>query len=131
MSAANFVDVMQDIETQLATIPGLRCFPFPPKSAQPPFAFVNLPDLIAYDATFERGADRFTTEVWLGVPDVVDRAATAKLAGFAAGAGASSVKAAVEASTVYNHRVTEARFSQIALAAGSYSGVLFTVDTVA
>lgn len=122
---------MNDIGTQLSTITGLRVFDFPPKSAQPPFAFVNLPDLIAYDATMERGADRFTTEVWLGVPDVVDRAATAKLAGFAAGAGASSVKAAVEASTVYNHRVTEARFSQIALAAGSYSGVLFTVDTVA
>jgi hypothetical protein len=129
--ASNLDDVMDDIATQLGTIDGLRVFAFPPKSAQPPFAFVNLPSVVAYDATLQRGFDRFTTEVWLGVPDVVDRAATAKLAVFVAGSGDGSVKEAVEASEVYDHRVTEARFSQIDLAAGSYSGVIFSVDTVA
>jgi hypothetical protein len=131
VSAANLDLIMNDLGTQLGTITGLRVFAFPPKSAQPPFAFVNLPSVVAYDATMKRGADRFTTEVWVGVPDVVDRAATARLALLVAGSGSGSVKAAVEASTVYDHRVTEARFSQIVLAAGSYSGVIFQVDTVA
>lgn len=114
----------------MATIDGLRVFAFPPKSAQPPFAFVNLPEIF-YDSTFQRGADRFTTEVWVGVPDVVDRASTARLGLLVAGSGDGSVKAAIEASEVFDHRVTQVTYTAIALAAGTYSGAIFTVDTVA
>lgn len=128
MTAANFGDIMDDLAVQLDTVTGLRVFAFPPKSATPPFAFVNMPDVVAYDLTFGRGMDRFTFEVWVGIADVVDRATRAKCAQFAAGSGSLSIKQAIEASTVHDYRVTEAKFQSFTLGAVQYSGIMLTVD---
>lgn len=124
-------DVMDELGVRLATISGLRVFDFPPKSAQPPFAFVAMPESIAYDFTFQRALDRAEYKVYVGVADVVDRPARDRLAEYAAGAGTKSVKAAIEASTVYTFMVRSADFGHVALAGGTYAGVTFTVDAPA
>lgn len=127
MAAANLTDVMDEIGVRLATISGLRVFDFEPKSAQPPFAFVAMPESITYDMTFDRGTDLTQFKVYVGVGDVVDRSVRDALAAYAAGAGAKSIKAAVEASTAYTLMVRQADFGQVTLAGVTYAGVVLSV----
>lgn len=129
--AANLTNVMDEIGVRLATITGLRVFDFPPKSAQPPFAFVDMPESITYDNTFQRGSDVTVFKVYVAVGDVVDRSVRDALALYAAGAGTKSIKAAVEASTVYTLMVRSADFGHVTLAGGSYAGVIFSVHSAA
>lgn len=132
MTAMDIADVMSAIETELDAIPGLRVFGFPPKSAQPPFAFVNMPDSIDYDLTFGRGQDRFTLSVTVGVADQVDRSAAAAQCDYASTSTANSIKTAIEEGALklghHGVRVTQAQFGQVVLAAGQYAGVTFQVD---
>lgn len=122
---------MDDLGTALATISGLRVFDFPPKSAQPPFAFVDMPDSVDFDLTLNRGSDRATFSVVVAVADVVDRAARDAIAAYAAGSGASSVKAVLEAATIGTSlRVVSVEFRPVTLAAGTYAGAIFEVDVV-
>lgn len=128
---ANLTDVMDQIGVGLATITGLRVFDFPPKSAQPPFAFVDMPDSIDFDLTLNRGSDRATFTVVVAVADVVDRAARDAIAEYAAGSGGKSVKAALDAATIgTSARVESVTFRPVALAQGTYAGAMFTVDVV-
>lgn len=129
--AANLTNVMDEIGVRLATITGLRVFDFPPKSAQPPFAFVDMPESITYDNTFQRGSDVTVFKVYVAVGDVVDRSVRDALALYAAGVGTKSVKAAVEASAVYTLMVRSADFGHVTLAGGSYAGVIFSVHSAA
>lgn len=129
--AANLTDVMGEIADRVATIAGLNVYGFPPDSAPPPFAFVNMPDTITYDYSMRRGADRFSLEVWVGVGRTLDEVVAGELMAYAAGAGSLSVKAAIDASTMYDLRVSQVTFSAIGLAAGVYAGAIFTVDVVA
>lgn len=128
MTAQNLADLMDALGVALSTITGLRVFDFPPLSAQPPFAFVNLPEEIAYDLTYGRGADRTKIEIYVGVANQVDRTARDAIVAYAAGAGPKSVKAAVEAAEGLAVQVTTATFATIALSSASYAGLIFTVD---
>lgn len=120
---------MDQIGTALVTVPGLRVFDFPPKSAQPPFAFVDMPDRVDFDLTYARGADRATFTVVVAVADVVDRAARDAIAAYAAGSGASSIKAVLDAATIgTSARVESVEFRPVTLAGGSYAGAIFDVD---
>lgn len=130
--AIDMSTVMTELGTALATIDGLRVFDFPPASAQPPFAFVNLPESIDYDLTYGRGSDRMTLEVFLGVANQVDRTSRDALAAYASGSGDQSIKAAIEAADIGTSvRVTKAEFATIALSSGSYAGITFSVDVAA
>lgn len=128
--ALNLADVMDQVATALEAVPGLRVFAFPPLSAQPPFAFVNMPETIDYDSSMGRGTDRFTIEVFVGVSNQVDRSARDAIAAFAAGSGPTSLKAAIESSIGASIRVTRATFSTIQLSAGAYAGLVLTLDVV-
>lgn len=129
--AANLTDVMDQLGVGLATITGLRVYDFPPKSAQPPFAFVDMPDVINFDLTSTRGYDRATFTVVVAVADVVDRSTRDASAAYAAGSGALSVRAALDAATVgASLRVSSVEFRPVQLAAGIYAGAIFTVDVV-
>lgn len=131
MTAANLTDVMDQLGVALATISGLRVFDFPPKSAQPPFAFVDMPERLDWDLTYQRGSDRATFPVVVAVADVVDRAARDQIAAYAAGSGAQSVKAAIDGATVgQTARVMSCEFRPVQLAAGTYAGCIFDVDVV-
>lgn len=128
--ATNLSQVMDQVGVALGTITGLRVFDFPPLSAQPPFAFVNMPETIDYDASMARGTDRFTIEVFVGVSNQVDRSARDVIAAYAAGSGPTSLKAAIESSIGASIRVTRATFSTIQLSAGAYAGLVLTLDVV-
>lgn len=129
--AGTLATVMDDLGTALGTITGLRVFDFPPKSAQVPFAFVDMPESIDYDATMKRGFDRATINVVLCVADVIDRAARDAIAPYAAGAGASSVKAAIESGGVgESARVESVQFRPVVMAGTMFFGAVFTVDVV-
>jgi hypothetical protein len=132
MTAITMGTIMDSLGTALATISGLRVFDFPPKSAQPPFAFVAMPDSIDYNLTFGRALDRASYKVYVGVANVVDRAARDELALYVGETGAKSIKAALEAATGAGAvRVERAEFSTITLAAGEYAGITFLVDVAA
>lgn len=122
--------VMDDLGTQLATVAGLRVFPFPPLSAQPPFAYVNLPSSLDYDLTMGRGSDRMTIEVHVGVANQVDRSTRDLIVSWATG-GPLGLKAVIEASTVFDYRVMSAEFATIALSSGAYAGLVLLVDVAA
>lgn len=127
--AGNVGTLMDSIGTALAGITGLRVFDFPPKSAQPPFAFVDLPDTIEFDASMRRGLDRVTLNVVVCVSANVDRAARDAIAAYAAGSGASSVKAVLEAASIGDDlRVTDCQFRPVVMAGTMYFGAVFAVD---
>ena len=134
MTAMDLGDVMSLIGDALSDVPGLRVYPFPPDSAQPPFAFVAMPESIEYDLTMKRGFDRFTLKVYVGVAMVVDRAAQAALCDYSGTSTAGSIKTAVEAHLSIGHsgvRVTRADFGDIIVAGQQYAGVVFTIDVAA
>lgn len=120
--------VMDELGLRLAAVPGLRIFDFPPKSAQAPFAFVDLPRQIDYDASFGRGSDRFGIDVYVAVANQVDRAARDALALYC-GTGVGSVKDALEGSKAqFTARVQSVTFGTIQMASGDFLGAVFSVD---
>lgn len=124
MTAVTLQNVLDDLTTQLTAIGGLNVFGFEPKSATPPFAFLS-PKLVAYDLTMRGGSTRFTIDVIVGYGEVVDRS---YWAGMAAAAAPTGFKQAIESSTVFDYRVTQAQFGQVHLAGNEYAGVTFQVD---
>jgi hypothetical protein len=96
----NLANVMQAISDQLDTIAGLECFPYPPLTIPaPPAAIVNFPK-VDYGQTYRRGADGYTLPVAIVVGLSSDaKSAATKLSAYMDSAGASSVKAVVEAGT--------------------------------
>lgn len=131
MSVNNIGSVMDQIGVALATITGLRVFDFPPKSAQPPFAFVDMPEGIDFDLSYGRAQDRVNFTVVVAVADVVDRAARDAISVYAAGTGASSIKAVLDAADIgVSARVVSCEFRPVQLSAGAYAGAIFDLDVV-
>lgn len=127
--ALNLSTVMDQIGVRLQTITGLRVYDFPPQSAQPPFAFVDLPDSLDYDLVAQRGNDRTTIKVYVAVSANVDREFRDRLAAYAAGSGAGSVKTAIEVGPVGTSvRVRSVSFGSMVVAGGTYMGAIFDVD---
>jgi acetaldehyde dehydrogenase (acetylating) len=124
-------DAMAAIGTALDTITGLRVYDFPPSSAQPPFAFVDMPEAIVFDLSMGRGHDRATFPVIVAVANVVDRAAVDAISAYAAASGASSVKAVLDAAAIgTSRRVESVEFRPVTLASGTYAGAIFQLDVV-
>ncbi len=129
--AADIGTVMDAIGTALDTIPGLRVYDFPPKSAQPPFAFVDMPDQVDYDCAMQRGSDRATIMVVVGVADVVDRMVRDQVVAYAASTGPASVKAVLEAAGIgLSVRVVSSKFQPVSLSGQTYFGAVFELDVV-
>lgn len=127
--------VMDGLGVRLATISGLRVFDFPPDSVNPPAAIVGYPT-VQFDATMARGKDRLSIPVYVYVGRVSDRNARDQLAAYMAGAGASSVKAAVEAGKTLGGACDTCRVVDAAPVDGSdfagspFVAIRFTVDVV-
>lgn len=119
---------MDAIGTALGTVTGLRVFDFPPESASPPFAFVDMPT-ITYDHTKARGTDRAVFPVLVGVGRASDRAARDQIGAYIAGSGASSVKAALDAAGL--RRVGNAEPVDLVLAEGTFKAYRFNVEVTA
>lgn len=127
--AQNLADVMDAMGVALASISGLRVSDFPPKSAQAPFAFVEMPDTIDYDTTYSRGSDTMTFRVVVGVASQVDRTSRDEIALYAAGSGPKSVKEALEDATIGEDcRVVSVDFGWVQMASGTFLGATFNVE---
>lgn len=127
----NLADVMDEIGDQLDTIPGLRVFRWPPSTVTPPAAVVTYPDSYTYDSTMRRGADRVVLPVVVMVGRVSDRSSRDRLAEYADGAGARSIKAVIESHgyvSCDSVRVQEAEFDLISMAGVEYVSATFNVD---
>lgn len=128
----NLATVMSQVGTQLATISGLRVTNFPPDRISPPAGWVGLPEDYEFDGAYGRGMDRITNlPVIVAVCRWPDRQAFDKVAEYAAGSGAKSVKQVLESgaySAFHVLTVTHVVFDVLPVAGDDYLGALFTVD---
>ncbi len=127
----NLAAVLDELGVALDAISGLRVFAYWADRVTPPFAMVEMPESITYDTTHGRGSDRLAVKVIVGVGRVDARTARDAVAAYAAGAGASSVKAVIEAheaSAWDSARVQSAEFGMVTVAATEYLAATFTVD---
>jgi hypothetical protein len=127
--------VMDGLGARLSGITGLRVHDYPADAVAVPAAIVLYPTL-TYDFTAGRGTDRASFQALVLVGKVSDRSARDALAAYMDGAGARSIKAAVEADktlggAAHTTRVTEATVETFTVGAVEYLGARFTIDVVA
>jgi hypothetical protein len=124
--------VMDEVAAALGQITGLRMFAYPPPTVVPPAGIVSYPERIDYDQTYGRGMDRIVgLPVVLVVGKAVDRAARDTAARWAAGSGAGSVKAVLEAATYTTCdvlTVTSCSFDVVTIAGVDYIAAMFSLD---
>lgn len=127
----NLADVMDEIATQLDTITGLRVFAYPPGTVTPPAAVVAYPTAYAFDATYGRGMDRISLPVVVLVGRPTDRPTRDLMGAYVDGAGASSIKAVLEAGTYTafdSLRVTGVELDTYEQGAVTYLAAIFDID---
>ena len=126
-------DVMDQVSDRIDTITGLRCFPYPPDSITPPAGIVSYPEELAFDATYDRGADSMLLPLIVAVGKVHDRVTRDRVAAYCAGSGASSIKAVVESGTYTAFdtvRVGRAEFDVVRIGGTDYLAALFDLDII-
>lgn len=123
---------MGEVAAAADTISGLRVYAWGARSVTAPAAMVTLPEEIIYDSTYGRGLDDIRDLILIVLVGQADaRMATKNLAAYAAGAGAKSIKAAVdgyaytEADSV---TVTRCTFETVTLAKTDYLAALFHIN---
>lgn len=124
-------DVMDELGDALATIDGLRVFPYWADRITPPAAVVGWPDPLTYDSTMVRGGDQVELPITVLAGKVDARSARDQLAQYADGSGTASVKAVIEAHTPSSYdsaRVTRAEFSVVPVAGTEYLAATFYID---
>jgi hypothetical protein len=130
----NLDDVMTELANRLATVSGVdKVYPYPPDdSPAMVVGWVEWPEGIDYDDTMRRGQDRASVTVTVAVPRATDdRVTWQKVAAFADGSGASSVKTVLEAgsyTTIGELRVTGAVFDYGLMAGNPAISARFSVD---
>lgn len=127
----NLTDVMEEVAARLATIKGMRVFPYPADSVSPPAAIVSYPETLTYDETYGRGSDRMALPVVVVVGKPYDRSTRDLITRYTDGSGASSVKAALETGTYASCdgvRVTRAEFDVVSIAGTDYVAAQFDLD---
>lgn len=134
---ANLTNIRNEIKNNLANITSLSVFGFVPDSIEPPTAVVGVMDSIDYDASMQRGADKYEIPVYVYVGRVDAQDSQETLDGFLASTGASSIKAQIESDTTLNSQAQSVRVTS----AGNYGvyninnidylGVEFIVEVIA
>lgn len=130
----NIADVADEIGTALKAIGGLRVFPYNADKVTAPAAVVALPDEITYDATFGRGSDTLTLDVYVFVARIDQRTGRDALAAYLDGSGSRSVKAAVDSSATVTYtacdvvRVAKVSVEPLASGGVDYLGAVFTLE---
>ena len=125
--------VMAALGDALATIPGLRVYPYEADQIMLPAGLVDEPETIAFDETMRRGADRGDFTVLIAVARVDARSSSLALAPYRAGSGEKSVKAAVEAHVTDawdSVRVKTAERGYVVIGDISYLSAKFTIDII-
>lgn len=126
--------VMDEIGASVRGVQGLsgRTYAYPPPTVTGLAGIVSYPDKIDYDQTYGRGMDKITDlPVLIVVGQATDRGARDRVAQYAAGSGALSVKAAIEAGphTSFNDvQVKSCEFDVVSIAAIDYICAMFRMD---
>lgn len=127
--------VMNGIGVRLATITNLRVFDYPTEVLDPPAAVVGLPTEVAYDYSKARGSDRAVFPVFVVVGGAFSQDARDALGPYLAGAGAQSIKTALEgdrtlggACGTLGVAVARSDGSGITVNGVRYTGALFEVE---
>lgn len=134
---ASLTNIRNEIKNNLANITSLSVYGYVPDSIEPPTAVVGVMEAIDYDASMQRGADRYDIPVYLYVSRVDAQDSQETLDGYLASAGASSVKAQIESDSTLNGeaqsvRVTSAsNYGVYNINNISYLGVEFIVEVIA
>lgn len=137
MTVANLSAIRDGIKARLVTISGLRASDLLADAINPPEAVVGGPELINFDVTYGRGADRFTLPVRVYASRASERAGQDKLDSYLMTSGATSIKAAIEGDktlggTVHSVRVTLARgYGAYTIGDVTYLGAEFVLDIIA
>jgi hypothetical protein len=125
-------DVADEIAATLGTITGLRVHAYPPGSVTPPAGIVSYPQQVDFDETYGRGMDRVRDwPIVIVDGKATDRTARERILSYAAGTGAASVKAVLEAHTWTACdvlRVTSVEFDVVTIASVNYISALFHLD---
>jgi predicted nucleic acid-binding Zn-ribbon protein len=134
---ASLTNIRNEIKNNLANITSLSVYGYVPDSIEPPTAVVGVMEEINYDASMQRGADRYEIPIYLYVSRVDAQDSQETLDNYLASSGASSVKAQVESDTTLNSQAQSVRV----ISAGQYGvyninninylGVEFTVEVIA
>jgi hypothetical protein len=95
MAAPTLLEIMQGIETRLATISGLQVSDTVPGEITPPAAMVGVPPIENYHATFGRGRMRLSGQIWVFTSKADERIGQEALAGYANPTGSTSIITAV------------------------------------
>lgn len=131
----NIEDVAAELEAALRTVPGLHVAPWGVEQVQgAATAVVDSPERIAFDQTYGRGVDTLEDwQIFVLAPKTNDRTSLRQLARFAAGAGPTSVKAALESYTYTKCdpdglHVVWAEFDHARYAGSDYLALIFHLN---
>ena len=123
---------MAELATALRTITGLRVHDHRARTIQPPAMLVPLP-VITFDETYGRGADSYAYDLALLAGAWSARTSTKRIAGYCAGAGASSVKATLDGydwTTCHDVHVTTIEFAPVSVAGVEYLAAVFATVVI-
>lgn len=134
---ANLTNIRNEIKNNLANISTLSVYGYVPDFVEPPTAVVGVMETINYDASMQRGADRYEIPVFLYVSRVDAQDSQETLDGYLASSGATSVKAQVESDTTLNGEaqsvrvVSASNYGVYEINNVAYLGVEFIVEVIA
>ena len=134
---ASLTSIRNGLGTNLENISSLTVFKFVPDFVEPPTAVVGVVELIEYDITIQRGADKYEIPVFVYVSRVDAQDSQETLDGYLASTGSSSVKAQIESDVTLGGAANSCRVIE-AKEVGVYTinnidylGVEFTVEVIA
>jgi hypothetical protein len=93
---ANLTNIRTQIGNNLANITSLSVYNYVPDSVEPPTAVVGVMDRVEYDATMQRGVDRYEIPVYLYISRVDAQDSQNTLDSYLISSGSNSVKAQIE-----------------------------------
>jgi hypothetical protein len=129
----NLGDVMDELGAALDTIDGLRVHAYGADRIIPPAAVVAWPEELNYDVAMQRGGDQAEIPVVVLAGRADARSARDVLARYCDGAGARSVKAAVDGHTAAAYdsaRVMRVEFAPATFAGVEYLAATFYIDVI-
>jgi len=128
----DFVDVMAEIADALAPIDGLRAHTGHPDSITAPAVIVGYPE-IDLDQAYNGGQDRYDMPLFVAVARVSERAALENIGRYMAGAGAWSIRQALDDWTFITADVVTARAARpdvLTVGGVDYLAYVFDLDVV-
>lgn len=134
---ANLTNIRNELKNNLSNISSLSVYGYIPDMIEPPTAIVGVMEAINYDASMQRGADRYEIPIYLYVSRVDAQDSQETLDGYLASTGSSSVKTQVESDSSLNGQaqsvrvVSASNYGVYNINNIDYLGVEFLVEVIA